>query len=103
MVADARGASRLRVLIVDDSLDIRTLLGLMLRRDERFEVIGEATDGRQAIDLAAKLGPDLVILDRQMPVLGGLEAMPGIRAACPNAQIVLYTSMADPETENMAL
>ena len=97
------GASPLRVLIVDDSLDIRTLLGLMLRRDGRFDVVGEATDGRQAIEMAVGLAPDLVVLDRQMPVLGGIEAMPGIREACPNAEIVLYTSTADPKTEDMAL
>jgi len=97
------GDPPLRVLVVDDSLDIRTLLGLMLRRDGRFEVVGEAVDGRQAIELAGRLQPDLVVLDRQMPGLGGIEAMPGIREACPNAEIVLYTAAADPETETLAL
>ena len=104
MSADpAGGVSPLRVLVVDDSLDLRTLLALMLRRDGRFDVVGEAGDGRQAIELAGRLQPDLVVLDRQMPGLGGIEAIPGIRAACPNAEIVLYTAESDAETEHLAL
>jgi len=92
-----------RVLVVDDSLDIRILLRMMLRRDGRFDVIGEAADGVHGIELAAELQPDLVVLDRQMPVMGGIEAIPGIREAAPDAEVVLYTAGLDPHAEQLAV
>ena len=92
-----------RVLIVDDSPDIRLMLRLLLGRDERFDVVGEGADGREAIELAGQLRPDVVLLDRQMPVLGGLEAIPEIRRAAPDTEIVLYTAAGGAETEAAAI
>jgi DNA-binding NarL/FixJ family response regulator len=92
-----------RVLVVDDSSDIRLMLRLLLGRDDRFEVVGEGADGREAIELARSLRPDVVVLDRQMPVLGGLEAIPGIRRAAPETEIVLYTAAGGAETEAAAI
>ena len=68
-----------RTLVVDDSADVRYLLSTVLGRDRSFQIVGEAADGRAAIEEAERLHPDLVVLDRQMPVLGGLEAIPLIR------------------------
>lgn len=92
-----------RVAVVDDAEDLRLLLRLQFERDPRFEVVGEATDGRGAIELAAAEEPDLMILDRQMPVLGGLEAAPEIRRVSPHTAIILYTANADPGTYQAAL
>ena len=92
-----------RVLVVDDSPDIRLMLRVMLGRDDRFDVVGEGSDGEAAIDLAELLQPDLVVLDRQMPVLGGIEAIPGIHEVAPASEIVLYTAAADSDVEGLAL
>lgn len=89
-------------MVVDDSEEMRILLNLALRRDGRFELVGEARNGREAIDLCERLQPDLVVLDRQMPVMGGLEAIPHIRAGSPHAAIVLYTAAVEPETQEVA-
>lgn len=91
------------VLVVDDSADIRMMLRLLLDRDERFRVVGEGANGEQAVDQARLLHPDLVILDRQMPVLGGIEAIPRIRQAAPGTDIVLYTAGAARDSEALAL
>lgn len=88
----------IRVVIADDVADIRLLLRLQFSRDGRFHVVGEGSDGLDAIALAAELQPDLVVLDRQMPRLGGTEAIPEIRRRAPGAAIVLYTANADSRT-----
>ncbi|GAC1534832.1 MAG: hypothetical protein NVS3B12_16150 [Acidimicrobiales bacterium] len=94
---------RVRVVIVDDAEDIRLLLRLSFRSDPRFEVVGEGVDGREAIELAVRERPDLMVLDRQMPVLGGVEALPEIRVASPRTAVVLYTAGADAGTYQAAV
>jgi CheY-like chemotaxis protein len=94
---------RLRVIIVDDTEDIRVLLRLQLAKDARFEVVGEGRDGHEAIALAEAEQPDLVILDQQMPRLRGVDAIPEIRRRAPGAAIVLYTAQTDPATYQSAL
>jgi CheY-like chemotaxis protein len=108
-VAGAEGAAgpalprRVRVGIVDDSEEIRRLLRLFLEADERFEVVGEGADGREAISLAARTGPDLLILDQQMPGLSGVEALPEIRRQAPGTAVVLYAGGADRNVSSRAL
>jgi CheY-like chemotaxis protein len=92
-----------RVLIVDDTREIRLLLRLTLETDRRFDVVGEAENGAEAIDAARLLQPDVIVLDRHMPVLDGVEALPGIRRACPQAAILLFTAHADEATRQVAL
>lgn len=103
MASDTTRDGPLRVVVVDDSDDIRLLLRIELSTDDRFELVGEGSNGRQAIDLARSLQPDLVILDRLMPELGGTEAIPEIRRHAPDAAILLYTANADPTTSQAAL
>jgi CheY-like chemotaxis protein len=95
--------SGVRVLVVDDTRDIRALLRLTLETDERFEVVGEAANGAEAIEVAGDLQPDVIILDRHMPVLDGVEALPAIRRACPQTAILLFTAHADEATRQVAL
>lgn len=104
MSAEVRDERELvRVVVVDDAEDIRQLLRVMLTHDGRFDVVGEAADGIEAITVTMATQPDLVILDRQMPRLGGVEALPEIRAVAPSAHVVLYTAQPDAETQQTAL
>lgn len=92
-----------RALIVDDTVEIRMVLKLALSLDGRFDVVGEAGDGFAAIEMAAATQPDLVILDRHMPKMDGLEALPEIRRVAPRASVVLFTAYADNDTRQAAL
>jgi DNA-binding NarL/FixJ family response regulator len=94
---------KVRVAIVDDSPQIRQLLRLFLEADERFEVVGEGENGEEAIRLAVERAPDLLILDQQMPGLGGIEALPEIRRRAPRTSVVVYTGETDPALSGRAL
>jgi CheY-like chemotaxis protein len=81
-----------RVLVVDDSADVRRLLSAIIDGpDDRWRVVGEAADGREAISAAETTQPDLVLLDLSMPVMDGLEALPLIKAAAPGAAVVVLS------------
>ncbi|HEX7716319.1 MAG TPA: hybrid sensor histidine kinase/response regulator [Marmoricola sp.] len=82
--------SLLRVVIVDDTVDLRHLLRIALQRGG-FEVVGEAGDGRAAIEVVAACRPDIVLLDLSMPVMDGMEALPHLRALVPDAKIVVLS------------
>lgn len=101
--APAGGERLVRVALVDDSDAVRRLVGLHLELDGRFEIVGEADDGIAAIELAARTTPDLLILDRQMPRMTGLEALPRIREVSPATVVVLYTSDVDDWTYQAAI
>ena len=83
---------RVRVVVADDTEDMRLLLrmAIVLRRD--LELVGEAADGEQAIELAAALRPDLLILDIAMPVLDGLSALPRLREVAPDTRVVILSA-----------
>ncbi len=80
----------LRVLIADDAPDIRLLLRMYLT-DTRLEVVGEATNGAEAVEIARAEKPDAVILDLAMPVMDGLQAIPLIKEASPDTKIVVLS------------
>ena len=106
MTAEQAGRSplrRVRVGIVDDSAEIRQLLRLFLQADERFEVVGEAANGEEAVVLATNDSPDLLILDHHMPVLSGVDALPEIRRLAPATAVVLYSAGVDPHVSGRAL
>ena len=94
---------KVRVAVVDDLADVRLLLRVLFETDPRFEVVGEARNGVEAIELAERMAPDVIVLDRQMPVMGGVEALPEIRRRAPRAAVVLSTAGADADTSEAAL
>ena len=83
------------VLLADDVEDVRYLFRVVIEVDGRFEVVGEATTGREAVDLAASLRPDVVLLDLAMPEMGGLEALPLIKAASPATKVIVVTAFGE--------
>jgi DNA-binding response OmpR family regulator len=88
-----------RVVIADDVDDMRFLLRKALERSTQFTVVGEAADGRQAVDEAVRYRPDLALLDLSMPVMDGLDALPLIRAAVPGCTVVVLSGF---DTDAMA-
>jgi DNA-binding NarL/FixJ family response regulator len=80
-----------RVLIVDDHPLTRSALAALLSGNG-FDVVGEAADGKEAIESARDLQPDLVLLDLTMPELDGLSALPGLRSAASACEVVVLTA-----------
>src|SRR3954453_10664182 len=89
------------VLLVDDIDSVREVLR-MWAEHRGLDVIGEAENGRQAIDLAARLRPDVIVLDHEMPEMTGLAALPRLRRRVPESVITFYCS-GIPGTEETAL
>ncbi len=67
------------------------LLRFTLEQDDRFEIVGEAADGAEAVEMTASALPDAVILDLAMPVMDGLQAIPHIKECCPDTKIVVLS------------
>ena len=88
----------LRLLIVDDHPLTRDALASLLAQ-HGFDVAGQAADGTEAIRLAAELSPDVILLDLSMPGLDGLDALPRLREAAPDCEVVVLT--ADGTEENL--
>ncbi len=86
-----------RILIADDHAILREGVRALLATADDIEVVGEAADGREAIDLAQKLEPDAILMDVAMPGLGGLEATLEIRRLVPRAKILVLSQYGEPE------
>jgi NarL family two-component system response regulator LiaR len=86
---------KIRVLIADDHAVVRQGLRAFLEVQEDIEVVGEASDGGDAVKITAALGPDVVVMDLVMPQMDGVEAIRQIRAAGSAAKVIVLTSFAD--------
>ncbi len=84
-----------KVLVADDHTIIRSGLRHLLEREPDFQVIGEAADGREALDLALKMRPDVVLLDIAMPKLNGIDAGREIAAHLPKASVIILSMHSD--------
>jgi DNA-binding NarL/FixJ family response regulator len=87
----AKERKPLRVLIADDHRLFAEALEAILATDERIEVVGQASDGSQAVELAQKLDPDVVLMDVSMPVLDGFEATREIRSGSEGIRVLMLT------------
>jgi DNA-binding NarL/FixJ family response regulator len=81
----------LQILIVDDKPHVRSGIRMLLQKHEDWTICGEAGDGFEAIEKAAKLKPNVILLDISMPNMDGLTALPLIREISPDSQIVVLT------------
>ncbi|RRN63849.1 response regulator transcription factor [Caulobacter sp. 602-1] len=93
----------IRVLIVDDHPMVRDGVAMLLERQPDMVAVGEAEDGAQALELFRQLRPDVTLMDLQMPGMGGLEAVAAIRAAAPDARILVLTTYPGDEQITRAL
>ncbi|MDQ1390184.1 MAG: hypothetical protein QOF56_3638 [Acidobacteriaceae bacterium] len=91
-----------RVLLVDDTPVVRSLVRHLIELEPDFEISGEAENGRDALEKAENLKPDLIILDLVMPVMTGLDAAPLLRKLLPNTRIILFTVQEGREVERLA-
>ncbi len=82
----------IRILIADDHLIVRDGLRLILETNADFELVGEAADGAQAVELACALVPDVVLMDLRMPRMDGLEAIAALRRQRPAVAVVILTT-----------
>ena len=81
----------IRVVVADDDADIRQLVRINLEYDGRFEVVGEAAEGEEAVRVVTSTKPDVTVLDLSMPRLNGLQAIPRIRLEAPEVRILVYS------------
>ena len=93
----------IKVLLVDDFEPIRQSLRSMLLRTGKFQVVGHATDGLEAIQKVQELQPDLILLDIGLPKLNGIAAVPQIRRVAPKSKILFLTQNTSPEIVEAAL
>ena len=86
-----------RVMIADDEAHVRRYIGLLMEQ-MNSEIAGEATDGREAVELFARVKPSLLLLDINMPVMSGKSALKEIMGRYPKAFVIMLTSLVDRET-----
>jgi DNA-binding NarL/FixJ family response regulator len=96
-VGEADESTPARILIADDHALVREGLRTMLSGEDGIEVIAEANDGQQALDVCRELGPDLVLMDVRMPVMDGLEATRKIKQEMPKTSVMMVTMHENPD------
>ncbi|RME86019.1 MAG: DNA-binding response regulator [Caldilineae bacterium] len=93
----------IRVLIVDDHAVVRSGLATMLEFEDDLLLVGEAENGQEAVELCARLRPDVVLMDLVMPVMDGIKATRIIRERYPDTQVVVLTSYHDKQHVQQAM
>lgn len=97
------GEALVRILLVDDFEPIRTLVSSILAERPGYQIVGEASDGLEAVQRARECQPDLVVLDMALPELDGIEAARRIRLCSPDSRILFLTANNDPELARYVL
>ena len=100
-VESARSTSR--VVIADDNDSIRVLLRVLIEIDDRLRLVGEATDGRQTLELVEAEQPDILLLDLSMPGLDGLQVLSELRQRKPTPRVLVYSGFSGPDIREAAL
>jgi DNA-binding NarL/FixJ family response regulator len=90
-------------VLADDTKEYRDLLRIILEQDGRFEVVGEAENGQEAVDVTTALRPDAIVLDLAMPVMDGLQAIPRLLGCSPETAIVVLSGFARGQLDGEAL
>jgi NarL family two-component system response regulator LiaR len=93
----------IRILVADDEAVVRDGVVAILSFQSDIKVVGEAEDGKQAIELARQTKPDVILLDMKMPKIGGLEAIPKLKEVSPKSHILVLTSFAESDQVYQAI
>ena len=88
---------KIRIVLIDDHTLFRSGIKALLARQENYEVVGEAADGLSGVKLVSQLAPDVVLLDLDMPVMNGREALAQILSSRPEQKVVMLTVSEDGE------
>jgi two-component system nitrate/nitrite response regulator NarL len=96
-------AERIRILVVDDHTLFRRGLTALLSREPTFQVVGDAADAGEAQRRAQELQPDLILLDNHLPGVRGVDALPALREAAPQARVLMLTVSEDEQDLSAAL
>ncbi len=94
---------KIRILVVDDESVVREGIVAILSLQPTLEVVGEASDGIQAVEMADKIKPDVILLDMAMPKQDGLTTIPKLKEILPDVRILVLTSFADSDTVYRAI
>ncbi len=86
---------KIKVLVVDDSPIMRKLITEALRADREIEVTGTASNGKEAVEKAPRLRPDVITLDIEMPIMDGLTALEKLRKVYPKARVIMFSSLTE--------
>jgi CheY-like chemotaxis protein len=99
------GKTRIRVAVVDDAEEMRFLVSQLLTRDggKFFEIVGQAADGLSGVEMVKAKRPDVVLLDLQMPIMDGLQAIPEIKRLSPQTKIVVMSGLDASTMRDQAL
>lgn len=92
---ETTGGQRVRVLLADDDAVVRVGVRAILAADPGIDVVAEAVDGREAVDLACRHRPDVILLDIRMPGTDGLTALPQLHATAPRSAVVMLTTFSE--------
>jgi len=87
----------IKLLIVDDHPVVREGIGAMLKREPDFKIVGEASNGLEAVEQARELSPDVILMDLRMPEMDGVEAITRIKEAKPEVKFIILTTYSDDE------
>lgn len=90
-------------MLVDDTKEYRSLLRIIREQHGSFEIVGEASNGEEAVELTTTLRPDAIVLDLAMPVMDGLQAIPLLREASPETAVVVLSGFARGQLDHVAL
>ena len=91
----------IKTIVVDDSPNALRAMCSMVARQPNLSIVGSATNGREALAAARSLRPDLVLLDLEMPVMDGIEAMSRLGRECPTTRVVIVTIHDTPELRRL--
>ncbi|NTV90643.1 MAG: response regulator transcription factor [Clostridiales bacterium] len=97
------GTGKIRIVIVDDHRVVRSGLGAFLQVFDDLELVGEASNGKEAVELCSAVKPDIVLMDLMMPIMDGAEATRRIRGEHPETQVIILTSFKEDQLIEDAL
>ena len=97
------GTNKIKVIIADDVEILRRGLETVLAQDDSIEVVGTASDGKEAAEIAEKLSPDVAIMDMRMPGFDGEYGIRKIKQTCPSVRVLVLTTFDDDETVKKAV